>query len=194
MSSRFLRFVLGASLVLIAVLPPLSRVWQAHLTTHILVQYALLVAAGAVWGATLANRYRARWSAAAALLAAALALVFWLLPRWIDAALAAPLVDGLKATCLVGLVGVPLGWGWTWAGPVLRGFAWANAISMLAVMGWLQLAVPARLCNSYLLGDQRQLGLALLALAVTLLGAGLGRALLGWHSMQIGLPPSSAPA
>lgn len=190
MNNRILWFVFGVSLVLIAVLPPLSPVWQAHLTTHILVQYAFLVGAGTIWGAALAGVRRAYWSAPAALLAAALALAFWLMPRWIDAALAAPMVDLVKAVCLVGLVGMPLGWGWTQAGPVLRGFAWANAVSMLAVMGWLELAVPARLCNSYLLSDQRQLGLAFVSLALALLVAGLGQVLLGRHLARLsaGLP------
>lgn len=177
MGIRAPRFTTGAALVLIALLPPLSEVWEARLTTHLLVQYPLLIGAGALIGAALARSRQARWTAAAALLGAALALGFWLLPRWIDAALTTPLADIFKAGCLFALVGMPLGWGWTQAGPVLRGFAWANAVSMLAVMGWLQLAVPVRLCNRYLLGDQRQLGTALVVLMALTLTAGLGRAM-----------------
>lgn len=184
----------AAALVLVALVPPLAGIWQAHLTGHLLVQYPLLIAAGASAGTALAGRYRARWTAAPALLGAALTLAFWLLPRWIDAALAAPLTDMVKAGCLVLLVGLPLGWGWRQAGPVLRGFAWANAISMLAVMGWLQLAVPARLCNRYLLGDQRRLGLALLVIAALLLAAGLGRVLIGGSRPQRRMQPPARHA
>lgn len=179
MDSRALRLAAGFALILLALLPPLSAIWQARLLTHILIQYPLLIAAGALAGAALAHAWPARWSAAPALLAAVLALIFWLLPRWIDAALATPLADLAKAGCLVLLVGLPLGWGWTQAGAVLRGFAWANAISMLVVMGWLQLAVPARLCNAYLLDDQRQLGVAILMLAALMLTIGFGRVMLG---------------
>lgn len=179
MDARARKVRAGATLGLIALVPPLSRVWEARLTTHLLVQYPLLIGAGVLLGTALARGRQARWTAPAALLGAALALGFWLLPRWIDAALTTPPAGLLKAGCLFALVGLPLGWGWTQAGPVLRGFAWANAVSMLAVMGWLQLAVPTRLCNRYLLDDQRQLGMALVVLAALTLSAGLGRAMSG---------------
>lgn len=179
MDARTLRFTTGAALVFTALLPPLSQTWEARLTTHLLVQYPLLIVAGAMAGAALARTRQAPWTAAPALLGAALALEFWLLPRWIDAALAARLPDMVKAGCLVVLVGLPLGWGGAQAGPVLRSFAWANAISMLAVMGWLQLVVPTRLCNRYLLGDQRRLGLAFLVFAALMMAAGLARAMFG---------------
>lgn len=191
MDARTLWFIAGATLVLMALLSPLSRIWEAHLVTHLLVQYPLLIGAGSMAGAALARTRNARWTAASALLGAGLALGFWLLPRSIDAALAAHLPDMVKAGCLVVLVGLPLGWGWTQAGPILRGFTWANAIAMLIVMGWLQLAVPVRLCNRYLLGDQRQLGLALLALAALMLAAGLGRVMLGRRGARP--DPSSGP-
>lgn len=108
-----------------------------------------------------------------------LSLAFWLLPRWIDAAVADPLVNAAKAVCLVLLAGIPLGCGWRLAGPVLRGLVWANAASMLAVMGWLQLAVPVRLCNSYLIDEQAVLGRMFLLLAATMVLAGLAAAMIG---------------
>jgi len=108
-----------------------------------------------------------------------LTLAFWLLPRWIDAALADPAVGAIRSLSLCLLAGVPFGWGWRQAGPVLRGFFLANAASMLAVMGWLQLAVPVRLCNASLLSDQRQLGTGFLAAAAALILTMAAQALLG---------------
>lgn len=179
MNARALRFTVAAALVMAALLPPLSQFWQARLITHLLVQYPLLIIAGATAGAALARSRETHWTAAPALLCAAFALGFWMLPRWIDAAVESGALDLLKAGCLFALVGLPLGWGWALAGPILRGFVWANVISMLGVMGWLQLAIPARLCNSYLLADQRQLGLALLMLAGMMLAAAFGWAMQG---------------
>ncbi|MCL4186772.1 MAG: hypothetical protein KJZ85_04135 [Rhodobacteraceae bacterium] len=170
---------LGAGIVALGLLPPVADLLQARLPTHVLVLLPLLAGGGAVAGAALARGRPAGWTAAPSLLAGAATLGFWLIPRWIDAALAAPAVAAVRTASLVFLAGLPLGWGWAQAGPVLRLFVLANAAAMLAVMGWIELVVPARLCNSYLLADQRNLGLGLLVLAgVVVAGAAL-RALAG---------------
>ncbi len=162
------RLALAAALILLALVPPLSSWLTARLATHIFGQYLLLVVAGALLGSGLGGRLRAAWTAAPAFLLAAFALGFWLLPRWIDASLTDPVAAAAKAATLVLLAGLPLGWSWTQAGPVLRGFVVANGASMLLIMGWIQQAVPQRLCNAYLIGDQRALGLGFLLLAAAL--------------------------
>ena len=169
----------GMGIPLVASLPPLAPILAGRLPLVVLGLYPLIIIGGALAGGWLARGRRAEWTAAPALSAAVLTLGFWLLPRWIDAALADPLVWLLRALSLWLLAGVPLGWGWAQAGPVLRGFLLANVVSMLAVMGWLQLAVPARLCNAYLLSDQRLLGAGFLAAAAGLTLAMLAAALLG---------------
>jgi hypothetical protein len=169
----------AAALVALAVSPPLAAWLEARLVTHILGQYPLLAGAGALVGAALARRRRMPWSAAPALLAGVLTVLFWLLPRWIDAALADPSAALAKAVSLAALAGLALGWGWAQAGPVLRGFVLANAAAMLAVMGWLQVSLPQRLCNSYLLAEQIRFGHALLALAALILAGGVTAALAG---------------
>ncbi|MCL7466564.1 hypothetical protein [Phaeovulum sp. NW3] len=169
----------GVALVVLAALPPLAPWLQSRLPLVVLGQYPLLVLGGALIGLRLARGRRAGWTAAPALAGAALAMAFWLVPRWIDAALADPTVGLARALCLWLLAGVPLGWGWAQAGPVLRGFALANAASMLAVMGWLQLAIPARLCNAYLLSDQRLLGIGFLAATAALVLSLSARAFVG---------------
>lgn len=174
--------ILGAAaLILAAALPPLGPLLEARLPTYILGQYPMIVAGGALIGVRLSRGRAARWTAAPALLAAVLMLAFWVLPRWIDASLANGVVRAAKVASLAALAGLPLGWGWVQAGPVLRDFLIANAATMLAVMGWLQLAVPARLCNAYLLSDQRALGAGMLVVAGALV-AGLYAAALSGRS------------
>ncbi|MCC7016891.1 MAG: hypothetical protein IT564_06780 [Rhodospirillales bacterium] len=162
-----------------ALVPPVAGWLEASLVRHLLGQYPLLVGGGALIAAARPPPVPADRTAIPLLLTAALALAFWLLPRWIDAAVADPLVNTARRASLVALAGLPLGWGWRLAGPVLRGLAWAKAATMLAVMGWLQLAVPIRLCNSYLIDEQNMLGRMFLLLAGTMVAAALGAAMIG---------------
>jgi len=166
-------------LLLLATLSPLGPLLESRLPTHILGYYPLVVAGGALIGARLAQGSGAHWTAAPALLTTIVTLAFWALPRWIDASLADPSVRAARTASLALLAGLPLGWGWAQAGPVLRGFFIANAAAMLAVMGWLMLAVPSRLCNAYLLSDQRLLGNGLLIADGGLVAVLLVQALIG---------------
>lgn len=161
--------VAGTALLALAALPPLAPILQSWLPLLVLGQYPLIMLGGLLVGRRLARDRRAEWTAAPTLVGAAVTLAFWLLPRWIDAALAEPAAGMARSLSLWLLAGAPLGWGWSQAGPLLRGFVLANAASMLAVMGWLQLAVPMRLCNAYLLSDQRLLGTGFLVAAATLI-------------------------
>lgn len=168
-----LRIALGVGLIVLALLPPVSSWLETSMTRHLLAQYPLLAGGGALLGSALARRYHTHsWTAAAALLGGLLALSFWQIPRWVDAALASTMVDIVKAGSLILLAGLPLGWGWTLAGPVLRGVVWTHAAMMAAVMGWLQLAIPLRLCNAYLITDQEQCGKGYIAIAILMIAGG----------------------
>lgn len=164
------RLLLAALLLLLLAVPPLAAWWKAALVRHMLVQIPLLVVAGLLVGPLLwpARRAGPGWGqaeAVAAVLAGLFCLAFWMLPRWLDAAVSDPAVDGVKIASLFLLGGVPLGWGWVRLRPVARGFVWAHAVTMLAVVGLLYRVYPDRLCNSYLLGEQAQLGTGTLLLA-----------------------------
>jgi hypothetical protein len=94
-------------------------------------------------------------------------------PRALDGALASPIMELAKFFSLPLLAGLPLALSWPRASLVGRGFIVANAISMLAVVGWLYRVSPVRLCNYYLFDQQVMLGNALLWLAL-LLGLAFG--------------------
>lgn len=181
----------GAALILLVALPPLSPLLEASMPSNILGRYAVIVAGGAWIGAGLARNRRVSWSAAPALLAAVLTLGFWMLPRWVDGSIADRAVDTVKVACLAVLAGIPLGWGWRQAGLVLRGFFLANSAAMLLVMGWLLLVVPARLCNAYLINDQRMLGTGLLILAAVLIFILLVRTIGGFGYQDMHMHPST---
>lgn len=177
----FLIVLTGVGIAAIAGLPPLAAVLEARLPLHVLVQFPMIIAGGALIGAHLARERSAPWTAAPALLAAMLTLGFWMLPRWVDASLFDTKIALMKVVTLALLAGVPLGWGWVQAGLILRGFLIAHAAIMFAVTGWLLLVVPQRLCNAYLISDQRMLGSGLVILAAGLVGASVIFAIGGRH-------------
>src|SRR5690606_16602102 len=60
-----------------------------------------------------------------------------------------------------------------------RGFVWTNFFSMLAVLGWLYIVAPVRVCNSYLVNDQEHAGWYMVILAILLFVWWLGALLVG---------------
>lgn len=167
----------GVALIL-ALAPPSSQWLLSRLTTHILGQYILLIAAGVWIGLAIGERVQARWSAIPLFVTAAGVLAFWLLPRWIDASLNSTTVALFKTVSLVCLVGAAAGIAWRQASQVVKGFVISNGVSMLIIMSWLQQAIPSRLCNAYLISDQRELGTGMAVLAGLVVVAAVGHAIL----------------
>ncbi|QKT02638.1 hypothetical protein HUS23_01775 [Ectothiorhodospiraceae bacterium 2226] len=169
----------GLGLLAALALPPLRAGLEGIMWTHMLVQIPLLIVAGALLGSALPARWRAAlapWDRAgvAGLLLALFALAWWMLPRHLDAALESAAVDAAKFASLALLVGLPLRLSWPRVPFVLRGVVASKLVAMLAVMGWLYLVAPLRVCNNYLVSDQETLGRLLLLAA---LGLGLALAL-----------------
>lgn len=131
---------------------------------HVLVQMPLLVLAGSllVWNAPAVRQY-----AVPLLFVALTVFLFWMLPRNVDWALT-PLGEVAKYLSLPLLLGVSLRLSWPCLGPILRGFLKANALSMLGVLGFLYTHAPVRICNSYLVSAQQDLGVAFLYCAAGL--------------------------
>lgn len=186
--------LIPVALFAVAALPPLGPRLQASLPLHVLVQFPLLVTAGAALGHALARRRGPRDAAEAiaALLLAIGCLAFWMLPRWLDAAVLDARVDALKAASLALLCGLPVGWCWGGLPAVARGVLWANAVSMAFVMGWLYLNAPERLCTTYLLDEQALLGEGMLLLAAGLALFGVIHALRGPSAARHGAQPGSS--
>ncbi len=189
-----LRVGLALGLLLALGVPPLSGWWEAALVRHMLAQIPLLLLAGALVGPLLwtARPSGPGWQQSegvAAVLVGLVCLAFWMLPRWLDAAVVSPWVNTAKILSLPLLGGIPLGWGWARLGAVARGFVWTHIVTMFAVLGALYLAWPERLCNNYLASEQMALGHGSLAVAAAL---GLGGALLAVFGGSGGVPRSAA--
>lgn len=138
--------------------------------THVLVLLPALAAAGWMMAAGFESR---SWqldesSANALTLLSVFAILFWMLPRYIDASLTNPLVEVAKFVSIPLCVGAVLALAWRSAHPFLRGFLKANALSMLGVLAFLYTHAPVRICNSYLVSDQERLGFGFLIVALFL--------------------------
>lgn len=169
------RLAVGLVLVLGLGLPPVARVLEADMVGHVVVQLPLLVLAGWLIGTALGTATGVRallddWNAAGipGLLTALFTALFWMLPRSLDQALVDPATELAKFASMALLIGLPLSLSWPRLPAILRGFVWAQLVSMLAILGWLYLDAPVRLCNSYLIGQQVMLGRVLLAISTAI--------------------------
>lgn len=91
-------------------------------------------------------------------------IIFWMLPRLLDASLYIPTLSVLKWLTLP-LVGMALVLCWRHLPWLLRAFLHLEAIATLLRLGWLYMAAPQEYCVSYGINDQQRLGYLLLLYA-----------------------------
>ncbi len=159
---------------------------ESRLATHLLVQFPLLSAAGALLAGPKPPAALAPWNrgGATGLALAAAILAFWMLPRAIDATLVSPVYEVAKLASLP-LAGAALAWSLPALPWLARQLLAAQAIAMAAALGWLYTALPERLCLRYLRREQDVLGAGFLLLALSAFLLWIGRLLRG---------PSASPA
>lgn len=166
------RAVAAVSLILVCAL--LRRPLEADPVTHMLVQLPALAWAGWLLAGSIPAGWLEDWVARLndnglpGLLIALFAIAHWMLPRSIDGALTSPVVELAKFVTVPFLIGLPLRWSWDRAHPLVRGVLKSNALSMLGVLAWLYDAAPIRVCNNYLIDDQKRLSIAFLCVALGL--------------------------
>ena len=163
----------GALLVGVLALPEMREALERVMATHMLVQIPLLALAGAVIASGLRPEWKQRIEAwnrggVSGILLALIASTWWMVPRALDLALASPAMELMKFVTLPLFVGVPLALSWHHLGFIGRGFVIANVLPMWAVVGWLYVVAPVRLCNFYLVEQQVTAGLGLLGASVSL--------------------------
>ena len=182
---------LGMALIGVLALPfvrePLERVMIAHM----LVQIPLLAIAGVLLVADLPQAWKARVAAwnrggVAGTMLAVIASSWGMVPRALDSVLASPGAELWKFVSLPLLVGAPAALSWGALGGVGRGFVIANVLPMWAVVGWMYIAAPIRVCNYYLVDQQVTAGIGLLWASIVL---GIIACALGFRSIR----PASFP-
>lgn len=159
------------------------RPWlEASMWRHMVLQFPLLLAAGAALAQALvlamprARAGLARWNqhGIAGLVLCATVLAVLMVPRVLDLALLRPEVEAAKCSALL-LAGAGLALSWRPAGAVLQFFFLGNLLGMTAIVGLLYIDSPLRLCNAYLQDDQIRLGQWLVGISSALAVAWLAR-------------------
>ena len=142
--------------MIVALALPFSRSWlEATLAGHVLVQMPLLALSGWLFGSALdprLDRVLERWNrfGIAGFTVAIFTMLFWMVPRSIDSAVAYPEYEMFKFVS-VPCAGAALALSLPRTHPLIAGVLKANVVSMLAVLAWVYTVAPVRLCNSYLI-------------------------------------------
>jgi hypothetical protein len=163
--------LMGAVIVLVLALPPVREVLEAQMALHMLVQIPLLALSGGVAVRALPTTWRdyiARWNrlGMTGTIMALLVSSWWMVPRALDGALSSGAMELAKFVSLPLLVGAPIALSWSELPFIGKGFVLANVMPMWAVVGWLYVVAPARLCNYYLLDQQAIAGYGLILTSV----------------------------
>jgi len=207
MTPARLRFALGALIAAGCVSWPLRDFFEAGMATHMLVQFPLLLLAGALLydarSPACSDGSESAWNrlGIAGLAFAACVLALTMIPRLLDLALVDPRVEAVKVVALLA-AGAALRASWPRAGLVVQGFFLGNVLPMTAVVGTLYQDAPDRLCNGYRLDEQVLVGTLLVALAIAVALGWLVAAGIRMHRAEnmsvyrpgIALPSASARA
>lgn len=166
------RAIVGIGMIVLLALPGARGLLEREMVTHMLVQIPLLAIAGVFVASGIPQRLKdevALWNRGG-ITGAILAVVvssWWMVPRALDSALASPGAELWKFISLPLFVGVPMAISWNPLGAIGRGFVVVNVLPMWAVVGWLYIAAPVRVCNYYLMDQQLIAGRGLLWLTIS---------------------------
>lgn len=154
--------LLGVVLLGVLLVPAVRQWLTASMWRHMVLQFPLWMAVGALPVAVFSAATRARmarWNAygISGLVGVGAVLAVLMVPRVLDLALVLPSVEVAKCVALL-LAGAALRLSWSAAGLVMQGFFLGNILPMTVVVGQLYIDSPLRLCNAYLLDDQARLG------------------------------------
>lgn len=185
----------GLVLLALLAMPALRHRMEAGMASHMLLQFPLLIVAGALLAAACPAAWRRgleRWNTLgiAGLVASAGVLGLSMVPRLLDLVLVDARVEIAKWLALLAC-GAALRLSWHAAGVVVQGFFLGNVLPMTGVVGILYQNAPQRVCNSYLLDEQLLVGQILVWSA---LGIGAGwMALVAWRMWRAERPLEGWP-
>jgi len=163
------KFIYGISLYIILLLPPVIKLLENWMFTHMLVQIPLLIFAGLLMGEYVKHRLRGlfkQWNSSGipGILLVYIVTMYWMIPRAMDEAIIVTSVEVFKFVSLP-LTGLLLRDSLKKIQVIGKVFLFLNYISMFGLMAWLYIDSPIQVCNNYLEAEQQALGWGFLVIA-----------------------------
>ena len=176
--------LIAVLIIVVLAMPPAREALEGTMILHMLVQIPLLAVAGSIGALAIPRRWRASvtsWNrfGITGTLVAVIVSTWWMVPRALDGAISSGAMELFKFVSLPLLVGAPLALSWRELPFVGKGFLLANILPMWAVVGWLYVAAPTRVCNYYLVDQQVIAGYGLIAASIAAGAAAIGIGLFG---------------
>lgn len=156
------RSLIGISLYIFLLLPPIVQWMESIMVIHMLVQLPLFIISGYMIGKwlidTVAHFFR-KWNSngVPGILVVVFITTYWMLPRAMDEALGVWYIEGFKFVSLP-IAGILLADSWRKLKGTGKSFVFLNYLPMFGIMAWLYIDSPIQICNNYLETEQKSLG------------------------------------
>ena len=185
----FYKALIAFALYAFLATPYVRNILEQFMLSHMLVQLPLL----AILGGWMANEIlkiitiKIPYHISLPLLILALTTaIYWMLPRVLDASIEYTGYEVLKFITLPLFLGTPLVLGLRNVGPITKSFFFANLLSMLVVLAWVYIEAPIRLCNYYLINEQKLLGEALVYITIVFALVWIAKLFIGSKPKELG--------
>ncbi len=155
------------------VFSPIRNALETTLVTHFLVEYTAYILIGFLFGSryfgSITKRLeRFNQGGISGILLATFVILFWMIPRWMEASIDNAFVALFRAFSLTFLAGFALAVSWPLSNAITRSLVKIEFLAMLFRLGWIYQISPNRLCNNYLINDQILFGEILIIIGCTL--------------------------
>jgi hypothetical protein len=163
--------IYGLILYIFLMLPPVISISESIMVLHMHMQMPLLVIVGMLFTPFLRERFSSfftKWNenGIPGVLLFLIIIIYWMIPRAMDEAIANPVVEMFKFISLPFLAGIPLRESWR------KLTKWGKNLTLISIsilftaVALLYIVAPLQLCNNYLVAEQKALGWTSLFMAV----------------------------
>ncbi|KPH74466.1 MULTISPECIES: hypothetical protein [Bacillaceae] len=165
--------IYGLVLYLFLMLPPVITLSESIMVVHMHMQIPLLVIVGMLFTPYLKDRFpnvfeNWNYNGIPGIMLFMIIVIYWMIPRAMDEALAISTIEIFKFISLPFLAGIPLRDSWSKLNTLGKNIIFICLILISSAMAWLYIAIPTQICNNYLIVEQKALGWTFLLIGLCL--------------------------